>query len=145
MAELPADELTDSSVHHLATIQGTDGRWHGNLPRPPMQNGDVGATALAINALQKYPLPGRKAEFAERVDRARRWLWTVKPANTDERAFQLLGNLAGEFSRRLQPLMKNLMAQQREDGGWSQLPCLASDAYATPIGLCSARSRRMSV
>ena len=131
-AELPADELTDAAVHHLASIQDADGRWRGNLPRPPLQNGDVAATALAIHALQKYPLPGRKGELAERVDRGRRWLWTVKPANTDERAFQLLGLAwAGESSRRLEILTKRLMAEQREDGGWSQLPTLASDAYAT--------------
>ncbi|HEX5222973.1 MAG TPA: ankyrin repeat domain-containing protein [Verrucomicrobiae bacterium] len=131
-AELPADELTDAAVHHLASIQDTDGRWRGNLPRPPLQNGDVAATALAIHALQKYPLPGRKAELAERVERGRRWLWTVKPANTDERAFQLLGLAwAGESSRRLETLAKRLAAEQREDGGWSQLPTLASDAYAT--------------
>ena len=131
-AELPADELTDAAVHHLASIQDTDGRWRGNLPRPPLQNGDVAATALAIHALQKYPLPGRKAELAERVDRGRRWLWTVKPANTDERVFQLLGLAwAGESSRRLETLAKRLAAEQREDGGWSQLPTLASDAYAT--------------
>ena len=132
VAQLPADELADSAVHHLASIQGIDGRWNGNLPRAPMQNGDVGATALAVNALQKYPLPGRKAEFAERVERARRWLWNVKPANTDERVFQLLGLAwAGESSQRLQPLAKRLMVEQREDGGWSQLPTLTSDAYAT--------------
>lgn len=131
-AGLPADELTDSSVHHLAAVQDADGRWRGSLPRPPMQNGDVAATALAVHALQKYPLPGRKVELAERVDRARRWLWTVKPANNDERAFQLLGLAwAGESNRRLQPLVKNLVAQQREDGGWAQLPTLTSDAYAT--------------
>jgi ankyrin repeat protein len=131
-AELPADELTDAAVHHLASIQDTDGRWRGNLPRPPLQNGDVAATALAIHALQKYPLPGRKADLADRVDRGRRWLWTVKPANNDERAFQLLGLAwAGESRRRLEPLAKRLAAEQRPDGGWSQLPTLASDAYAT--------------
>lgn len=131
-AELPADELTDAAVHHLAAIQDADGRWRGNLPRPPMQNGDVGATALAIHALQKYPLPGRKVELAERVARGRRWLWTVKPASTDERAFQLLGLAwAGESSGRLEKLAQRLAVEQRADGGWAQLPTLASDAYAT--------------
>lgn len=97
-----------------------------------MQNGDVGATALGIHALQKYPLPGRKTEFAGRVDRARRWLWTVQPANHDESAFQLLGLAwAGESPRRLESLARNLLAQQRADGGWAQLSGNQSDAYAT--------------
>ncbi len=132
LAGLPADELTDASVHHLAAIQGRDGRWFANLPRPPIQNGDVGATALSIHALQRYPLPGRQAEFAGRVDRARRWLWTVQPANHDESAFQLLGLAwAGESPQRLESLARKLLAQQRADGGWSQLPGTQSDAYAT--------------
>jgi hypothetical protein len=128
----PADDFTDSEVHHLAVIQGKDGRWFNNMPRPPIQSSDVGPTALAIHALQKFPLPGRKAEFAERVDRARKWLWTVKAENTDERIYQILGLAwAGESRNRLQPLAKALLAQQHIDGGWPQLAAGQSDAYAT--------------
>lgn len=132
VANLPADEFTDASVHHLAAIQGRQGQWHNNLPRPPLQTDDVGATALAIHALQKYPLPGRKAEFAGRIERARNWLWQVKPANHEGRVYQLLGLAwAGEPTVKLQPLAKALIAEQRADGGWAQLPKLDSDAYAT--------------
>ena len=131
-AGVPADEFTDSAVHHLAAIQGRDGNWFNNLPRPPLQSDDIGATALAIHALQKYPLPGRKAEFAKRVERARRWLANAKPENNEGRIYQLLGLAwAGESAAKLQPLAKALIAKQRTDGGWSQLPALDSDAYAT--------------
>lgn len=130
--DLPASEFTDAWVHHLAAIQETDGHWCSNLPRPPLQSGDIPATALVINALRKYPLPGRKAEFSERVDRARKWLTKAKADNTDEAIYQILGlKWAGESPRRIQPLAKALLAQQREDGGWAQLPTLKSDAYAT--------------
>jgi len=129
---LPASEITDSWVHHLALIQGKDGRWLSNLPRPPIQTGDIGATALAIHALQSYPLPGRKAEFAQRVERGRQWLRKATPANHDGRVFQLLGLAwAGESPENLNKLTKNLLAQQNSDGGWSQLAGLKSDAYAT--------------
>lgn len=142
LAGLPADELTDAAVHHLATVQGADGRWYGNLPRPPMQTSDVGATALGVLALQKYPLPGRRDELAARVDKARRWLWTVSPANNDERVFQLLGLFwAGETPKRLHSLAKELISAQQSDGGWAQLPSGASDAYATGqavYALCTA-------
>ena len=131
-AEVPADETTDGWVHHLAAIQGADGQWYNNLPRPPLQNGDIGATALAVHALQRYPLPGRQAEFAKKVERARQWLWTAKPQNNDSRIYQLLGLAwAGEPARKLQPLAKALLSEQRNDGGWSQQPGLRSDAYAT--------------
>ena len=131
-AGLPADEFTDSAVHHLAVVQGKDGRWFNNLPRPPLQTDDIGATALAVHALQKYPLPGRRAEFAQRVERARHWLWTAKPENTEGRVYQLLGLAwAGEPPDKLQPLAKTMLAEQRPDGGWAQLPALNSDAFAT--------------
>ncbi len=132
LSDLPASEFTDAWVHHLAAIQEADGRWCSNLPRPPIQSGDIPATALVINALQKYPLPGRKAEFAERVERAGKWLAKAKTDNTDEAIYQILGlKWAGESPRHIQPLAKALLAQQRADGGWAQLPTLKSDAYAT--------------
>jgi ankyrin repeat protein len=130
--ELPASEITDSWVHHLALVQGKDGRWLNNLPRPPIQTGDIGATALAIHALKAFPLPGRKAEFAQRVERARQWLRTATPVNHEGRVYQLLGLAwAGESSESLDKLAQALMAHQNTDGGWSQLPGLKSDAYAT--------------
>jgi len=130
--DLPPDELTDAAVFHLSVIQGPNGQWYNNLPRPPIQTGDISATALAVHALQRYPLPGRKAEFAGRVDRARRWLWKASPQNTDSRIFQLLGLAwAGEPAHELAPLARALLAEQRADGGWAQLPALSSDAYAT--------------
>jgi ankyrin repeat protein len=131
-ADLPPDETTDGWVFHLAAIQGADGQWHNNLPRPPLQTGDIGATALAVQALQRYPLPGRQAEFARQVNRARQWLWSARPRNTDSRIYQLLGLAwAGESARQLQPLANALIAGQRRDGGWSQVPGTPSDAYAT--------------
>jgi len=131
-AELPADKTTDSWVHHLAAIQGPGGQWYNNLPRPPLQTGDIGATALAVHALQRYPLPGRQVEFAKQVNSARQWLWTAKPQNNDSRIYQLLGLAwAGESPRNLQSLAKALIAEQHSDGGWSQTPGLNSDAYAT--------------
>jgi Prenyltransferase and squalene oxidase repeat len=130
--DLPADDNTDAWVHHLAAIQGPAGEWYNNLPRPPIQTGDIGATALAIHGLQHYPLPGRQAEMKRRVARARQWLLKQTSQNTDSLAYQLLGLAwAGESAAQLQPLAKALVAQQREDGGWAQLPGLKSDAYAT--------------
>jgi len=139
-ANLPADAGIDASVHHLAVIQDRDGNWFNNLPRPPLQGGDIGATALAVQALQRYPLPGRKAEFASRVERARQWLWNTKPQNNDGRVYQLLGLAwADEPARKLQSFAKALLAEQRDDGGWSQLPGLKSDAYATAQAVYALR------
>jgi hypothetical protein len=124
----------------LSAIQGRDGQWYNNLPRPPIQTGDIGATALAVHALQRYPLPGRKAQFENQVNRARHWLWKAKAQNTEARIYQLLGLAwAGEPARKLQPLAKALLAEQHPDGGWAQLPGLPSDAYATGQALYALR------
>jgi ankyrin repeat protein len=138
--DLAPTENTDSWVHHLAVIQGKDGQWYNNLPRPPIQTSDVGATALAVYALQRYSLPGRQAEFSARVDRARNWLRKVKPAGTEERIYQILGLAwAAEPAAALQPQAKALAEIQRPDGGWAQLPGLTSDAYATGQAIYALR------
>jgi ankyrin repeat protein len=130
--ELPADASTDAWVYHLSVIQGAEGEWYNNLPRPPIQTGDIGATALAIHALQRYPLPGHKAQFTRQVDHARQWLWNAKPENTEGRVYQLLGLAwAGEPAAKLSELAHALVGEQRADGGWAQLPGMASDPYAT--------------
>jgi hypothetical protein len=119
-------------VHHLVTIQASDGRWFNNAPRPPIASGDVSATALAIHAIKQYGWPGRSEEFAASVERARRWLWKVNAETNEEAVFQLLGlHWAGEPAEKLADLANSLRQMQRQDGGWAQLHTLESDAYAT--------------
>ena len=129
---VPPSAMTDAQVHHLVTIQASDGRWSHNIPRPPMMSDDVSATALSIHAIKSYGWRGRKGEFAASIDHARRWLWTVKAQTNEEAIFQLLGlNWAGESPDMLTCLVESLRREQRQDGGWAQLPTLESDAYAT--------------
>jgi ankyrin repeat protein len=129
---VPPSARTDAMVHHLVTVQASDGRWFNNVPRPPMASADVSATALAIHAIKHYGWPGRKEEFAASVERGRRWLWKVKAETNEEAVFQLLGlHWAGEPAEKLADLAQSLRQRQRKDGGWAQLPTLDSDAYAT--------------
>jgi ankyrin repeat protein len=128
----PPSATTDAMVHHLVTIQASDGRWFNNAPRPPMASCDVSATALAIQAIKQYGWSGRKKGFVASVERGRRWLWKVKAETNEEAVFQLLGlHWAGEPAEKLAGLAEALRQKQRKDGGWAQLPMLESDAYAT--------------
>jgi ankyrin repeat protein/mono/diheme cytochrome c family protein len=128
----PASALTDSQVHHLSVIQQPDGSWAWNLPRPPIQSSAIGATALGVQALKHYGIPGRQREFDERVQRARAWLGKAQAESAEERAYQLLGLAwAGERTGKLKPLTEALIREQRSDGGWGQLANLPSDAFAT--------------
>ena len=129
---VPPSAVTDGVVHHLVTIQASDGRWITGIPRPPIESSDVTATALAIRGLKSYGWQGRKEEFAASIEHARRWLRTARPQRNEEACFQLLGlHWAGEPAETMTALVESLRHQQRKDGGWAQLPTLESDAYAT--------------
>jgi hypothetical protein len=102
--------------------------------RPPLQGSDIEATATAIRALRVYAPRARRDVYEGAVRRGRAWLTTAQPRTTDEHALRLLGlkwsGLDGMNSL-LADGARPLLAQQRADGGWSQLPTLKSDAYAT--------------
>jgi hypothetical protein len=132
-AAYPADRATDALVFNVSAQQRREGHWHaGGQARPPIADGDVTRTALAIRGLRVYGLPGRRAEMDERIRRAMDWLRAQKPMTTDDRTFRLLGYVwAGEPRAVLEREARGLIALQRADGGWGQRPEMASDAYAT--------------
>ncbi|HEV8037632.1 MAG TPA: ankyrin repeat domain-containing protein [Bryobacteraceae bacterium] len=129
----PADHAIDALIHNLAGQQRKNGNWHlDGKARPPIEDGDFSRTALSIRALSTYGLPGRKAEFEQRVQRGAAWIEAAPPYNTEDRNMQLLGlKWAGRDRRALEGPLKKLIALQRADGGWGQTADLASDAYAT--------------
>jgi ankyrin repeat protein len=126
------DDTTDALVHYLTLKQATDGRWRATLFRPPSNDGDFTATALAVHGLQLFGPPGRGAEIAGRVAKARAWLVSATPRTTEDRTFQLLGlKWAGARKEDIDKAAARLLAEQGQDGGWSQLSSMAADAYAT--------------
>lgn len=132
----PPDALTDALVHYLVLHQHQDGRWPTEAYRPPEDGSAFLFTALAVRGLQVYAPRGRRAEIAARIAKARSWLLTARPAETAESAFQLLGLVwAKAQTEDIEKRARLLLRQQREDGGWSQLPTLPSDAYATGLAL----------
>ena len=75
-----------------------------------------------------------------RIGLARGWLQSTEPTDTVDGAFRLLGlGWAKTEPEVVTKAVTNLMAEQREDGGWAQLPTLASDAYATGLALYALR------
>lgn len=135
-SDYPADKLTDAYVFSLARSQSQDGRWITKAWRPPTDYSDITTTALAIRALKVYAPPTMKTAFDKRISDAAAWLRAVRPLSTEERAMQLLGlRWAGVETATLEPLARDLLKDQRPDGGWAQLSTLESDAYATGLAL----------
>jgi ankyrin repeat protein len=136
--DVPASRTTDALVHYLVLRQRTDGHWQGENNRPPDDASDFHFTALAVRGLRAYAPKGRSREVAARIGRARRWLQGAEPTDTTDRVFQLLGLGWAQADREtVARAVTHLLREQRADGGWSQLPTLASDAYATGLALCA--------
>jgi ankyrin repeat protein len=138
----PPDAATDAMARFVAAQQWPDGRWRRFTHRPPMTSSDIQITAVALRALQVYGPKVQRAKYERAVKRATDWLMQAQPQTTDERVFQLLG-LAWAGMKPENEIIKQgvraLLAEQRADGGWAQLPTLASDAYATGQVLVALR------
>jgi ankyrin repeat protein len=123
---------TEVYARSLTNRQERDGSWITIDQRPPQSFSPVTATAIAVRALQEYAPASHAADTHAAVARARAWLQQARVRDTEDRNFQLFGLAwTGQDAAGLRPFVDRTLAGQRADGGWSQLPNLASDAYAT--------------
>jgi hypothetical protein len=134
------DAATDAQAIWLKRRQVADGHWPAWTLRPPIEAYDVTVTALSMRALQLFAPPARRAEFAAAVDRARGWLTHAHAADTEERAFRLLGLFwSGAAHALVASAAQDLLTTQRDDGGWAQMGTMGTDAYATGQALVALR------
>ncbi len=128
-----ANATTDAVVHFLAGQQTKAGNWEITIrSRPPLEASHFNATALSLRALQLYAPKGRSESVKEQIAEARQWLTKATPQTNEDRAFHLFGLLwSGADKATKQKAATQLLALQRSDGGWAQLPSMASDAFAT--------------
>jgi ankyrin repeat protein len=116
----------------LISRQNRDGDWDGFHQRPPSSYSRVTMTALGLRAVQVYHHPSQKSQAEAAIARARAFLESRTPRDTEERSYQLLGlRWAGADRATLRKMASALQATQRSDGGWSSLPNRESDAYST--------------
>jgi hypothetical protein len=142
----PGDAVTDVWARYLKDQQLADGHWWIQANRPPLESSSFQATAAAARVIQVYAPPAQRAEYARAVQRAARWLEQAKPVTTEDRVFQTLGlRWAGGARAAVQQAARELAAAQNADGGWSQLPWMASDAYATGQALAALRESGVPV
>lgn len=135
----PLDKTTAAMTHWALATQMPDGSWLGNgVNRPPIEFSTVSHTAIAVRGLTLYPLPGRKPQVDRALEKAREWLLTAEGSSAEDRAMRLMGLVwtkAPEAAAKA--AIQEIRGRQTPSGGWSQLPQLDPDAYATGLSLFS--------
>jgi ankyrin repeat protein/mono/diheme cytochrome c family protein len=144
----PRTQVTDAIARYLKASQTADGGWR--IPesrRPPMTSGRFQTAALAIYSMKNYAPEAEKLSYEKAIASAVAWLEKATPVTNQDHAFRLLGLAwGGAPVMAIREEAKSLAALQRADGGWSQLPAMGSDAYATGEALFALGSAgRMSV
>ncbi|MBL8825744.1 MAG: exo-alpha-sialidase [Planctomycetaceae bacterium] len=140
----PRDDTTAALNEYLRVKQQSDGAWPMSSRRPPLEYNLFTSTALSLRALQRrdeLPTP----VVAACLRKAQAWLAKSTAVETDERAMRLLGL---HWSQAADDLVtsaaRDLLGDQRDDGGWVQTAELDSDAYATGEALYAlAESRQL--
>ena len=129
-----ADLTTDAVAIYLKSRQNPDGQWFyaGADTRPPICLAYVGQTALCMRGLQLYAPKTDKAAYDKAVQLAASWIAKAEPKSMEDRVWKLQGLAwSGAYKDVAAKTVRDLVALQRQDGGWAQTPGRASDAYET--------------
>ena len=142
-----ADLDTDSAAMHILSRQSPDGHWdqpHADF-RQPLCLGYIGNTVLSMRALQLYTPKADPAPYRRAVQAAASWLATAQSSNNDDRSWRVAGLAwAGGSRHALDGAVAELVANQKPDGGWSDLPSMKSTAYATGKSMVALHAAGMA-
>jgi prenyltransferase/squalene oxidase-like repeat protein len=128
----PPDTYTDIAVDYIMSQAKPDGSFLAESFRVPLENGDIHLTAMAIRSIQLYASAPKKQQVNDLMKKTRLWLEQAQTDQQQELTFQLLGmHWCGSNKDQKNKIAQKLESMQNEDGGWSQLTTLKSDAYAT--------------
>ncbi len=131
-----ADATTDAVAEFLLQYKNDLGHWTSTSNRPPSEVSPFTTTYLALRGLRKWGTAEQKNRIDRRIDRVRDWLRKAVVHDTEDRVFRLWAlQEASVPDRQIDAAAKELLKQQREDGGWGQIDRLPSDAYATGSAL----------
>jgi N-acyl-D-amino-acid deacylase len=143
------DATTAALVEYLLVKQQKDGTWPVALrgDRPPTMGSLFTNAGLGVAGLRAFE-PTEDApeanELRARIDttiaKSRDWLVANEPASTEDAVFRLRGLVdAHAGPKHVAAARDDLLARQRKDGSWSQLPTMTGDAYATATALAALR------
>ena len=136
------DLNTDVAAMFILGRQSSTGEWlqpHADT-RQPLCLDFIGNTALSMRALQLYAPKTDSAVYRKSIAMAANWLANAQSLNTEDRTWRLIGLAwAGSNKPATQKAMQELLATQKADGGWSDLPSMDSTAYATGKSMVALR------
>jgi hypothetical protein len=128
------DLNTDAAAMEIVSRQQLDGEWfeQNSDIRPPLCLDHIGETALSMRALQLYAPATDTATYRKSIELAASWMANAKSYSNDDRGWRLAGLAwAGTNKAATHKAMQELLAAQKADGSWSDLPTMESTAYAT--------------
>lgn len=125
--DAPVDAADREFAEILLGLQKPEGYWEagGQLPsqRRPKEETNEATTRWVLLALQSLGTEDEARKAAR--EKATKWLDGRKPGQSNESI------ALAALMTRSEPLLKELLARQNEDGGWSWMNGEASDALAT--------------
>ncbi|WP_254508337.1 prenyltransferase/squalene oxidase repeat-containing protein [Anatilimnocola floriformis] len=128
----PADDTTAAVAEYFLRYQSDKEHWTSVSNRPPSEASAFTATYLSLYSLQAYGTDEQKERITARFAKVREWLLKGEAKDTEDRVFQLRSlPIVDAKQEAIAEAKEQLLKSQRDDGGWSQLPDLESDAYAT--------------
>jgi ankyrin repeat protein len=142
------DLNTDAAAMYLKSHQWADGQWAYPAAdtRPPLCSDYIGQTAISMRALQLYAPKTDKAAYDQSIQLAAAWMAKARPTNNEDRSWRLLGlSWAAKDKDATQKAMRELLAAQRADGGWSDLDSMESSAYATGESMVALQTAGLPV
>ena len=141
------DENTAAVTEYLLQRHKDQDHWTNNSTRPPTEASSFTTSYVSLRGLAAFAPPDQKERTEARVKQVREWLLKAAPKDTEDRVFRLLALRQVEApTADVEWATKELLAKQRDDGGWAQLDSFdpekgepeaatKSDAYATGTAL----------
>jgi hypothetical protein len=128
------DLNTDAAAMQIRFRQQPGGEWAEMTSdtRPPLCLDYIGETALSMRALQLYMPKTDTAKYRRSIEQAAAWIANARSYSNDDRGWRVTGLAwAGTNKAATQKAIQELLATQKPDGSWSDLPTMESTAYAT--------------